>query len=91
LPWALLALVATRAAPWSVALFAIALILRVAVAMVVGRSALQDRFVLRLLSLVLLRDLVAVVVWCASFASDTISWRGSHFHLRDGTLSPADS
>jgi len=91
LPWALLALVATRAAPWSVALFAIALILRVAVAIVVGRSALQDRFVLRLLPLVLLRDLVAVVVWCASFASDTISWRGSHFHLRDGKLSPADS
>jgi ceramide glucosyltransferase len=91
LPWALLALGAARGASWSAALFAVAAILRVAVAIVVGCNALQDRFVLRLLPLLLLRDLVAVVVWCASFASDTIAWRGSHFHLRDGKLSPADS
>jgi ceramide glucosyltransferase len=91
LPWALLALVAARGAWWSVPLLAIAAILRVAVAVVVGRSALQDRFVLRLLPLLPLRDLVALAVWCASFASDTIAWRGSHFHLRDGKLSPADS
>jgi ceramide glucosyltransferase len=91
MPWALLALIATRGAWWSVGVLAGAAMLRVAVAWVVGRSVLQDRFVLRLLPLLVVRDLVAVAVWFASFGSDTIAWRGSHFHLRDGKLSPADS
>jgi ceramide glucosyltransferase len=91
MPWALLALIAARGAGWSVGVLAVAAMLRVAVAWVVGRSVLQDRFALRLLPLLVVRDLVAVAVWFASFGSDTIAWRGSHFHLRDGKLSPADS
>jgi ceramide glucosyltransferase len=91
LPWALLVVVAARAAWWSVGMLAVAAILRIAVGLVVGKCALQDRFVLPLLPLVVLRDFVAVAVWCASFASDTIAWRGRYFHLRDGKLSPADS
>lgn len=91
LPWAILAFLAARGAWWSLALLVVAVIFRLAMALVVGRTALRDRFVLRLLPLLVIRDLVAVAVWCASFASDTIAWRGSHFHLRDGKLSPADS
>jgi len=91
LPWALLTVAAARGALWSVAVLVVASILRGAVAVKVGRSALRDPRVLGLLPWLVLRDLVAVVVWCASFASDTIAWRGSHFHLRNGKLSPADS
>ena len=91
LPWALLALVVARGAWWAVALLLATVALRLAVATIVGLNVLQDRFVVRLLSLIVLRDLVAVAVWCASFGSDTIAWRGSHFHLRNGKLSPADS
>ena len=91
LPWAVIAAIAAQAAGWSVALLGFTALLRVAVALVVGKSALQDRFLLRLLPLLPVRDFVAVIVWCASFASDTIAWRGSYFHLRDGKLSPTDS
>jgi ceramide glucosyltransferase len=91
LPWALLAVLAARGAGWSLALVAITAALRIAVAWMVGRRALQDRLVMRLLPLVVLRDILAVLVWCGSFASDTIAWRGSYFHLRNGKLSPADS
>ena len=91
LPWALLAGVVARGSLWSIVLLAIAAILRIAVALVVGRSALRDRFVLRLLPWVVLRDLTGVLVWFASFASDTIAWRGRYFHLHNGKLSPADS
>lgn len=91
LPWALLAGGVARGSLWSIVLLAIAAILRIAVALVVGRSALRDRFVLRLLPWVVLRDLTGVLVWFASFASDTIAWRGRYFHLHNGKLSPADS
>jgi ceramide glucosyltransferase len=90
LPWALLAFAVARGAMWSLALLAAAVLLRVATALVVGRSVLRDRFVWGLMPLLLIRDLVAVVVWGASFTSDTIAWRGSHFHLRDGKLSATD-
>ncbi len=91
LPWAVIAVIAAQAAGWSVALLGFTALLRLAVALMVGKSALQDRFLLRLLPLLPVRDFVAVIVWCASFASDTIAWRGSYFHLRDGKLSPTDS
>jgi ceramide glucosyltransferase len=91
LPWALLACAIARGAWWSIVLLGIAGILRIAVALVVGRAALQDRFVVRLLPWLLLRDLTGVLVWFASFASDTIAWRGRYFHLHNGKLSPADS
>jgi ceramide glucosyltransferase len=91
LPWALVGLVVARGNWCSAVMLAVAVALRIAMVLVVGRSALRDRFVFRLLPFLLLRDLVAVVVWCASFTSDTIAWRGRYFHLRDGKLSPADS
>jgi ceramide glucosyltransferase len=89
--WALFLLLFARASWWSIALFSIATVFRIAVMLVVSRSALEDGFALRWLPLALFRDFVAVAVWCASFASNTIAWRGAHFHLRDGKLSPVDT
>jgi ceramide glucosyltransferase len=91
LPWALLTCMIARGSRWSIVLLAVAAALRIAVALVVGRSALRDHFVLRLLPWLLVRDLTGVLVWFASFASDTIAWRGRYFHLHNGKLSPADS
>jgi ceramide glucosyltransferase len=55
-------------------------------ALVVGDRVLGDRHIWRLLPLIPLRDLVALCVLFASFASDRISWRGDYFHLKDGKL-----
>jgi ceramide glucosyltransferase len=41
---------------------------------------------MRFMPLLPLRDLVAVAVWVASFASNTVTWRGDRFHLKDGKL-----
>ena len=84
--WALLAILASRGASWAWELTAVAIFLRFVVAWMVGVGVLKDRQVLRLLPLVLLRDLAGVLVWLASFASNTVSWRGDRFHLKNGKL-----
>jgi ceramide glucosyltransferase len=86
--WALLALILTQAVPWAWTAFGSVLALRLAVAFAVGRSVLRDQNLIRNLGLLPLRDLVAVVVWIASFAGQTVTWRGEHFMLRKGRLTP---
>jgi ceramide glucosyltransferase len=86
LMWALVALIAARAAPWSWAVFGATVLLRLAVALAVGRSVLQDTHLLKNLWLLPVRDLVAVAVWVASFAGHTVTWRGDRFQLKKGRL-----
>lgn len=86
LMWALLILLAARAAPWAWALFAAVLLLRLAVALVVGKAVLKDSQVLKYLWLVPVRDLLAVAVWIASFVGHTVTWRGDRFELKGGRL-----
>ena len=89
--WALLAVAGTHGAPWSWALLAAALALRLAVALVVGWSVLRDRQVLRLMPWLPLRDLIAVLVWLASLAGHRVVWRGDSFTLKGGKLARIDS
>jgi len=86
LPWAALALAFSGSALWAWGLFVLTLAMRLAVAWKVGRFVLDDRQVLSLLYLLPLRDLVAFLVWIASFAGHTIHWRGEVFQLRKGKL-----
>ena len=86
LPWALLALIFGGAAPWTWALLSAVIAARVAVAIVVGCYALQDRQVWRLLPLLPLRDLIAALVWIGGLAGNTVVWRGDEFRLQDGKL-----
>ena len=86
LMWALLAVIAAHASPWSWAALAVTVVLRTAVALAVGKSVLQDAQLLKHLWLLPLRDLVAAAVWAASFAGSTVTWRGDRFHLKDGRL-----
>jgi ceramide glucosyltransferase len=62
------------------------LILRLAVALVVGGLVLHDRQVFSGLWLIPIRDLIAVGIWIASFAGHTVTWRGDKFELKDGRL-----
>jgi ceramide glucosyltransferase len=64
------------------------LLARVAVALSVGVGVLQDRQVLRDLWLLPLRDFISLLLWIWSFAGDTVIWRGTLFHLKDGNITP---
>jgi ceramide glucosyltransferase len=54
--------------------------------MMVGAQVLGDRQVLPNLWLLPLRDLIAMGVWAAGFAGNTIDWRGEQFLLKNGKL-----
>ena len=86
LPWAMATVVASGFALWSLSLFSLALLVRVAVALVVGVGLLRDGQVLRDLWLLPLRDCFGLLVWAWSYAGDTVVWRGERFHLRRGHL-----
>jgi ceramide glucosyltransferase len=84
--WALLAVLAFRGAPWSWGLLCFTGVLRFLVAWTVGWSVLKDNQVPRFFPLIPLRDIAAVLIWLASFASNTVTWRGDRFQLENGKL-----
>jgi ceramide glucosyltransferase len=84
--WALLAVVTSGGVLWAWAALSITLLLRLAVALVVGRCILQDPQVVRDAWLIPLRDLIAVGVWIASLGGQTVTWRGERFRLKNGKL-----
>ena len=86
-PWALLTVVASGFSLWSFSLLSVALLARVAVALMVGVGVLRDGQVLRDLWLLAPRDVVALGIWIWSFAGNTVAWRGQHFSLKDGKMS----
>jgi ceramide glucosyltransferase len=86
LPWAFLNLIASGISLESIALFVLALLVRIALALVVGVGVLGDTQVLRDLLLLLPRDLIALALWAWSFAGDTVTWRGERFLLKRGKL-----
>jgi ceramide glucosyltransferase len=89
LGWALLNVLASGMSPLSLWLLGLSLWLRLTLAVTVGAEVLSDRQVLPRLWLVPLRDLVAMGVWVAGFAGNTIVWRGERFALKDGKLHKA--
>jgi ceramide glucosyltransferase len=84
--WALLNVVASGASPLSLWLLGLSFCLRLALAITVGAAVLSDRQVLPSLWLLPLRELVAMAVWVAGFAGNTIIWRGERFTLKNGKL-----
>jgi ceramide glucosyltransferase len=89
LAWALLNVVASGLSPVSFWLLALSLFLRLGLAMTVGAEVLGDRQVLASLWLLPVRDVIAMGLWIAGFAGNTIVWRGERFVLRDGKLMKA--
>ncbi len=86
LSWALLNVVASGLSPLSLWLLALSFFLRLAQAMTVGATVLGDHEVIANLWLLPLRDVIAMAVWLAGFAGDTIVWRGERFALERGKL-----
>lgn len=86
LGWAVLNLVASGLSPLSLWLLALSLFLRLGLAMTVGAEVLGDHQVLPNLWLLPLRDVIALGLWAAGFAGNTIVWRGERFAVRHGKL-----
>jgi ceramide glucosyltransferase len=86
LMWGFLNLIVAHGAVGSWAALGGVLLLRLAVALTVGKAVLQDRQLIRRLWLLPLRDLVAAAIWIASFAGHTVRWRGDRFRLKKGKL-----
>jgi len=86
--WSVLLLLAGHGAGWAWEIAGSTLLLRLVVAFVVGKAVLRDRWLLRQVWLLPLRDVVAVAIWIASFAGHTVTWRGDRFELRGGKLVP---
>jgi ceramide glucosyltransferase len=86
LGWAAVNVLASGASLLSLWLLGLSFFLRLAMAMTVGAAVLGDRDVLPTLWLLPLRDLVAMLVWVAGFAGNTVVWRGERFALKNGRL-----
>jgi len=86
LAWALLNVIASGISPVSFWLLGLSFFLRLALAMTVGAQVLADHQVLPSLWLLPLRDVVAMGVWVAGFAGNTIVWRGQRFTLKGSKL-----
>ena len=84
--WSALAVLFSQGASWAWSLFAVALALRVVLALVAGVGVLGDRQVLRDLWLLPLRELAAFAVWLVSLFGHTVTWRGERFRLSKGRL-----
>ncbi len=88
LPWALLTVIASGFALWSLSLLSLALLARVLVALMVGVGLLGDGQVLRYIALLPIRDFFGLFFWAWSYAGDVVVWRGERFRLRRGSLQP---
>jgi ceramide glucosyltransferase len=86
LAWALVNVLASGASPLSLWLLGLSLFLRLGLAMTVGASVLSDRAVLPYLWLLPLRDGLAMGVWAAGFAGNTIVWRGERMVVKNGKI-----
>jgi len=87
LPWALLTMLAADWAPWSCALFMLTFAIRLAIGVIAG-IVVHDFRIFRHNGFrnILLRDLIAPIIWAAGFMGNRIHWRGNVFDLKDGRL-----
>src|SRR5450759_3209400 len=95
LPWALVTLLAAHGAAWAWLLFTLTFAMRLAVGFVAAVVVLHARQVFRNevfrnILLLPLRDLIAPLVWAASFMGNRIHWRDDVFELKDGRLTIAN-
>ena len=86
LPWAVVTLTLAGGAHWAWGLLGLAMISRLAMAVVTARHVLRDDHFWRWFWLLPARDFLAVPIWIGGLAGRNIVWRGEHFHLRNGKL-----
>lgn len=88
LPWAIFVVLLAPGSWWAWTLLAAALLTRCAVALRIGVGILRDEHVIPNLWLLPLRDVLALAIWFASYAGNTVTWRGKKFRLEQGRMYP---
>ena len=86
--WALIAVLAAGASPWSWLVLAAILLLRTALGFVVCRSVLQDEEGVERLWLLPLRDLIAVGGLDCELYRPYRNWRGDRFQIEEWPTDP---
>jgi ceramide glucosyltransferase len=86
LPWTILAVILAPSAAMALAYLAAYIVLRFAMASVVGVWGMQDRALRAKLAMLPVRDAFAFIVWLASFFPQRIRWRGKEFYVRERRL-----
>lgn len=86
LPWMILAVILAPSTAVALAYFAAYIVLRFAMASVVGVWGMQDRTLHAKMGMLPVRDAFAFVVWLASFIPQRIHWRGKEFYVRERRL-----
>jgi ceramide glucosyltransferase len=86
LPWAILAALAAHTRAAAGAYLLSYLVLRTAMAYIVGVWGVGDEVLQRKLYLVPLRDALNVAIWLGSFASNRIRWGDSEFAMEEGRM-----
>ncbi len=86
LPWSLATVIISGGALWAWGLFAMTAVARLATGYAAASLVLGDTSFVRNIWLLPLRDLLAPLVWAASFMGNQIRWRGETFTLKEGRL-----
>lgn len=89
--WALIAVAAHPTWPVAVGYLGSYVVLRVIMTWLIGVRVMGQKGLWPKMVLIPLWDLVAFMIWVASFGRNTIRWRGFDYHIRDGILVPVDA
>ena len=88
-PWSIFALAAAPSMALARWFVLVSLVLRFMITFASGSLVLRDRYILRNLWLVPIRDFVALLIWLLAYTGSQIVWRGNKFELANGKLRPA--
>jgi ceramide glucosyltransferase len=84
--WSTLCVAVSGGKMWAWALLAVIWASRFLLGAVMDKTVLRNHRSFWNFLLLPFRDFVAAGVWLASFAGNTVTWRGDRFQLRNGKL-----
>jgi len=88
--WALVAVATVPTRMVAIAYLGSYAVLRVVLTWIIGVHGMKQKDVWKKMPLIPLWDLVAFMIWVASFGRKTIRWRGYDYYIRDGILVPVN-
>jgi len=88
--WALIAVATVPTRAVAIAYLGSYAVLRVVLTWIIGVHGMKQQGMWKKMPLIPLWDLVAFMIWVASFGRKTIRWRGYDYYIRDGILVPVN-
>ncbi len=88
--WALIAIAVHPTWPVAIGYLGSYIVLRVIITWLIGIHGMKQKGLWPKMVLIPLWDLVAFMIWIASFGRNVIRWRGYDYHIRNGILVPVN-